>query len=223
MAVKLPRLPYELDALEPVISAATLHVHHGAHHRGYVKKLNTLIKGSDLDKQPLDVIVRRSAAFAAVDAKSAAVFNNAAQAWNHAFYWSSLRPSNHGHGPHGEISRCLEADFGGEERFAEAFIAAALGVFGWGWVWLVAYVGVLRIVPAATADTPMVHGQVPILVMDVWEHAYYLDHRSRRDVYAAGVVDKLLNWDFAERNLLRFMGEAGLRDSGARLPARASL
>ena len=203
MAVKLPRLPYELDALEPIISAATLREHHGAHHRGYVKKLNALIKGTDLDSQSLEAIIDCSAPLASSDPKSASVFNNAAQAWNHAFYWNSLRPWNHGRDPDGELARCVTADFGDAGRLAEAFRAAALAVFGSGWVWLILDEGVLRIVSTANADTPIVHGQVPLLVMDVWEHAYYIDRRSRRDLYAAGVVDHLFNWDFAERNLLR--------------------
>ena len=203
MPIKLPRLPYELDALEPIVSADTLRVHHGAHHRGYVKKLNTLIKGTDLDSQSLEVIIRRSAPFASSNPKSASVFNNAAQAWNHAFYWNSLRPARYGRGAHGELAQCVTAEFGGEEQFAEAFKATALGVFGSGWVWLIMDEGALRIVPTANADTPIAHGRAPLLVMDVWEHAYYLDHRSKRHVYAAGVVDQLFNWDFAERNFLR--------------------
>ena len=210
MAVKLPRLPYELDALEPIISATTLQEHHGAHHRGYVKKLNALIKGTDLDSQSLEAIIDRSAPLASSDPKFASIFNNAAQAWNHAFYWNSLSPWNHGSAPHGELARCVTADFGDAGRFAEAFRAAALAVFGSGWVWLILDGGVLRIVSTANADTPIAHGQVPLLVMDVWEHAYYIDHRSRRDLYAAGVVDQLFNWDFAERNLLRALGDQGV-------------
>jgi Fe-Mn family superoxide dismutase len=223
MSVKLPRLAYELDALEPIISAATLRVHHGAHHRGYVKKLNTLIKGTGLDSESLEAIIRRSAPFSSSSSKSAAIFNNAAQAWNHSFYWSSLRPRNHGGGPHGELSRCVTTDFGGEEQFAQAFRAAALGVFGSGWVWLIVDEGMLRIVSTANADTPIAHGQVPLLVMDVWEHAYYLDHQSRRDVYAAGVVEQLFNWDFAERNFLHWAaaGDRRFREPGLEARSRA--
>ena len=206
MAIKLPRLPYELDALAPIISAGALRAHHGAHHRGYVKKLNALIKGTELDSQGLEAIIRRSAPFASSAPRSASIFNNAAQAWNHAFYWNSLRPRTHGRGLQGELARCVATDFGCEEKFAEAFKAAALGVFGSGWVWLVADEDELRIVATANADTPIAHGRVPLLAMDVWEHAYYLDHRSRRDVYAAGVVDELFNWDFAERNFLQWVG-----------------
>jgi superoxide dismutase, Fe-Mn family len=206
MPVKLPHLPYSLHALEPIISAATLRAHHGAHHRGYVKKLNTLIKGTDLDGQSLEVIVKRSAPFSSSSPRYASIFNNAAQSWNHAFYWNSLRPRNHGPGLHGELSRRVMIDFGGEVQLAEAFKSAALGVFGSGWVWLIVDEGILRIVSTPNADTPMAHGQVPLLVMDVWEHAYYLDHKSRRDAYAAGVVGELLNWDFAERNFLHWAG-----------------
>jgi Fe-Mn family superoxide dismutase len=209
MTIKLPRLPYELDALEPVISATTLRLHHGTHHRGYVKKVNALIKGTDLERESLDAIVRRTAPVAATDPASASIFNNAAQAWNHSFYWNSLRPANHGGGPLRELSRCLTEDLGGLGPFAEAFRAAALGVFGSGWVWLIVDNGALRICATSNADTPIAHGQVPLLVMDVWEHAYYLDHQARRDLYAAGVVDQLLNWDFAERNYLSWAGAGG--------------
>lgn len=194
MAITLPELPYDYDALQPVISAATMKLHHGAHHRGYVDKLNALIKGTDLADASLESIVKRS---------SGAIFNNAAQAWNHAFYWRSLRPKvSHG-APQGALAARIDADFGGQQRFGELFKAAAMGVFGSGWVWLVDIGGKLEIKPTANADTPIAHGQQPLLVLDVWEHAYYLDYQSRRLAYVEGAVDLLLDWEFAERNFAR--------------------
>jgi Fe-Mn family superoxide dismutase len=194
MAITLPDLPYDYDALHPVISAATMKLHHGAHHRGYVDKLNALVKGTDLEDASLESIVERSAG---------AVFNNAAQAWNHAFYWRSLRPQVRSGRPQGALAARIDADFGGRQRFCELFKAAAMGVFGSGWVWLVDAGGKLEIKPTANADTPIAHGQQPLLVLDVWEHAYYLDYQSRRLAYVEGAVDLLLDWEFAERNFAR--------------------
>jgi superoxide dismutase, Fe-Mn family len=194
MEITLPDLPYGYDALEPVISAATLKLHHGAHHRGYVDKLNMLLKGSALEGASLETIVKRS---------SGVMFNNAAQAWNHAFYWRSLRPKGAGSNAQGELAARLARDFGGPQRFAEQFKTAAAGVFGSGWVWLLDRGARLEIVTTANADTPIARGEVPLLVLDVWEHAYYLDYQSRRAAHAEGVVDFLLDWEFAARNLAR--------------------
>ena len=203
MAITLPDLPYGYDALQPIISAATLKLHHGAHHRGYVDKLNAFVKGSDLESASLETIVKRSAWQATCDSASRAIFNNAAQAWNHAFYWRSLRPNVPGGRPQGALAARIDADFGGRERFSESFKATALGVFGSGWVWLIDDGGILEIKVTANADTPIAHGQVPLLVLDVWEHAYYLDYQSRRIGYVEGAVDFLFDWEFAERNLVR--------------------
>ena len=203
MAITLPELPYGYDALQPVISAPTLKLHHGAHHRGYVDRLNALAKGSELEGSSLETIVARSARAAASSKLSQAIFNNAAQAWNHAFFWRSLRPKVAGGRPQGALAARIEADFGGPQRFGELFKAAAVGVFGSGWVWLVDNGGALEIQATANADTPIVHGQVPLLVLDVWEHAYYLDYQSRRIGYVEGVVDYLLDWEFAESNFAR--------------------
>jgi Fe-Mn family superoxide dismutase len=201
MTIALPPLPYDYDALEPVISSATLKLHHGTHHRGYIEKLNALIKGSELEAADLETIVRRSAAQTDASAVGRYIFNHAAQAWNHAFFWNSLRPKQRGGGaPRGALAARIAAEFGDERQFARAFKSAALGVFGSGWAWLVAEQGELRIVTTANADTPIVHAQTPLLVLDVWEHAYYLDYQSRRDAYSAAVVDQLLNWEFAQRN-----------------------
>lgn len=203
MAITLPDLPYDYDALQPVISAATLKLHHGAHHRGYVDKLNALLKGTDLDGAPLEAIIERSARTLASDPAARSIFNNAAQAWNHAFFWNSLRPKGSAGAPRGALGAHVDADFGGVPQFAKAFKSAAGSLFGSGWVWLVEEAGRLGIVATSNADTPIIRGQRPLLVLDVWEHAYYLDHQSRRDLYAAGVVEQLLNWEFAERNFSR--------------------
>jgi Fe-Mn family superoxide dismutase len=203
MAITLPDLPYDYDALQPIISAATLKLHHGAHHRGYVDKLNALVKGSELEGAPLETIVKRSAVAARHDPRSGALFNNAAQAWNHAFYWRSLTPKVLAGRPRDALAARIDADLGGYERFSERFKTVAAGVFGSGCVWLIEAGGTLQVTTTANADTPIVHGQVPLLVLDVWEHAYYLDYQSRRPAYAAGVVDFLLDWDFAARNFAR--------------------
>ncbi len=181
MKITLPPLPYEYHALEPVISAATMKLHHDAHHRAYVNKVNALIRGSALEGEPLEEIVRRG---------QGALFNNAAQAWNHAFFWKSLRPKV-------ELRSALA------ERFAGELKSVAAGVFGSGWVWLVEDADALKVIATANANTPIASGQKPLLVIDLWEHAYYLDHQNRRDAYVAGVVDHLLDWEFAERNLLK--------------------
>ena len=178
---QLPELPYRVDALEPFISARTLDIHHGRHHRAYVEKANTLL--GDSNETPEAVIVR-----SARDAAKRALFNNAAQAWNHAFYWKSLRPK--GGRPPGEFA-----------PWPDRLKAAALGHFGSGWVWLVRDRGEIRVVSTANADTPFVHGMTPLLVIDVWEHAYYLDRQERRAEYVNAVVDNLLDWDFAASNL----------------------
>ncbi|HYD55953.1 MAG TPA: superoxide dismutase [Burkholderiales bacterium] len=200
MAIALPDLPYAYDALEPVISAATLKLHHGAHHRTYVDKLNALVKGSELEALPLEDIVRRSAWAMHSTPAMRPVFNNAAQAWNHAFYWRSLRPKVPGGRPEGALAERIDAAFGSHERFKELFKAAAMQAFGSGWVWLVDDGGVLEISVTSNADTPLVHKQRPLLVLDVWEHAYYLDYQSRRVGYVDAAVDLLLDWEFAERN-----------------------
>jgi superoxide dismutase, Fe-Mn family len=178
---QLPALPYRVHALEPHISARTLELHHGRHHRAYVEKANTLLGDAP---GTADDVIRRSAA----DPAKKALFNNAAQAWNHAFYWRSLRPD--GGRPPREF-----------ETWVHPLKAAALGHFGSGWAWLVSERGELRVITTANADTPFIHGRTPLLVIDVWEHAYYLDRQDRRAEYVAAVVDHLLDWDFAAANL----------------------
>jgi superoxide dismutase, Fe-Mn family len=192
----LPELPYEGDALEPVISARTLSFHHGKHHAGYVTKLNQLVEGSIYAGRPLDEVVKKSAE----DPAAKMVFNNAAQAWNHDFYWRSMRPRGGGT-PGGALRDAIGRDFGGVSEFRAAFAKAAAGEFGSGWAWLVAGAGgTLKIAATDDADTPIVRGERPLLAIDVWEHAYYLDYQNRRSDYIAAWLDNLINWEFAEVN-----------------------
>jgi len=192
----LSKLPYEDNALEPVISARTLSFHHGKHHAGYVAKLNELVEGSPYAGRPLDEVVKRAAG----DSAARMVFNNAAQAWNHDFYWRSMRPAGGG-APGGALREAIRRDFGGLTEFRAAFAKAAAGEFGSGWTWLVAGKDAkLKIAATDDADTPMVRGETPLLTIDVWEHAYYLDYQNRRPDYIATWLDKLVNWDFAEKN-----------------------
>lgn len=197
MQVSLPPLPYLTNALEPYISRSTLEVHHGKHHAAYVIKTNALAEQADLADKTLAQIIARTAG----DEALRALFQNAAQAWNHSFYWDSMRPG--GGEMRGEIAARVEADFGGYGPFAEQFSAAAIGQFGSGWAWLVSSGDRLKITHTANADTPLAHGHIPLLAIDVWEHAYYLDYQNRRADYVAAVLKNLLNWDFANRNLAR--------------------
>jgi Fe-Mn family superoxide dismutase len=189
----LPKLPYAEDALAPVISAETLKLHHGKHHKKYVDTTNQLLEkeppGTTATAVTLDDVVRQA---------KGKLFNNAAQAWNHDFYWHSLSPRRQR--PAGALLHRLEKDFGSYERFADAFAAAANGQFGSGWAWLVDQGGKLQVMTTSNADTPMAHGIRCLLTLDVWEHAYYVDYRNERERYVSAVLDRL-NWEFAERNL----------------------
>ncbi len=196
MPFELPALPYAQDALEPHITANTLSFHHGKHHNTYVTNLNNLTKDTDMADQSLEEIVKATAG----DASKAGVFNNAAQVWNHTFFWHSMSP-NGGGAPTGAIAEKIEADFGGYDKFVEAFKAAATTQFGSGWAWLVLDGGVLKATKTGNADSPLAHGQTPILTLDVWEHAYYLDFQNRRPDYIGTFLDSLVNWDFANQNL----------------------
>ena len=198
MQITLPQLPYPYDALEPHISRTTLEIHHGKHHRAYVERVKTLAREVHLADQPLERIIQQTAG----QDSHRALFNNAAQAWNHAFYWRSLRPGGGG-APHGEIAERVQTDLGGYGHFVQQLVAAATGQFGSGWAWLVLDGNKLKVTQTANADTPIAHGQTPLLTIDVWEHAYYLDYQNRRADYAAAVIEHLINWDFASRNLSR--------------------
>ena len=205
MTIELPHLPYAHDALEPFISSITLRTHHGKHHRAYVDKVNALIEGTPLARETLDVIVTQAAQRSGTDAATTLLFNQAAQAWNHAFYWQSLRPQG-SPVPRAALAARVRSDFGGLAALLGGLKSAATGHFGSGWAWLVVHEGTLKVVTTSNADTPIVHGQVPLLVIDVWEHAYYLDHQERRAAYVTGVVDQLLDWEFASRNFDRAVG-----------------
>lgn len=196
MAIELPSLPYEASALEPFISANTLGFHHGKHHQTYVTNTNNLIKGTDLEDATLEKIVLSSAN----NAEKVGLFNNAAQVWNHTFYWKSMKKGGGG-APSGAIAKKIEEDFGSYEAFAEAFKNAGLTQFGSGWAWLVLKDGKLQIMKTANGDTPMAHGLIAILTVDVWEHAYYLDYQNKRADYLDVFLKNLVNWDFANANL----------------------
>jgi Fe-Mn family superoxide dismutase len=196
MQIVLPDLPYAYDALEPHISRITLELHHSAHHRAYVERTKTLAKEARLAASPLEDIIRQTAG----REDKRALFNNAAQAWNHAFYWRSLRPGGGG-APDGAIADRITTAFGSHKHFLDKFADALTGQFGSGWVWLVLDGDTLQITQTANADTPLAHGQIPLLAVDVWEHAYYLDYQNRRADYAGAVIKHLINWDFANRNL----------------------
>jgi Fe-Mn family superoxide dismutase len=196
MAHQLPALPYDLDALEPHISRSTLEFHHGKHHAAYVTNLNNLVAGTDLEGKSLEDTVTAVAG----DAAKAGIFNNAAQVWNHSFYWQCIKPAGGG-APTGELAAKIDADFGSFDAFKEQFKTAGATQFGSGWAWLVLDGGTLKITKTANADLPLAHGQKALLTMDVWEHAYYLDYQNRRPDYMSTFLDKLVNWDFVAANL----------------------
>ncbi len=196
MAHQLPALPYDLDALEPHISRSTLEFHHGKHHAAYVTNLNNLVAGTDLEGKSLEETITAVAG----DAAKAGIFNNAAQVWNHSFYWQGIKPAGGG-APSGELAAKIDADFGSFDAFKEQFKAAGATQFGSGWAWLVLDGGSLKVTKTANADLPLAHGQKALLTMDVWEHAYYLDYQNRRPDYMTTFLDKLVNWDFVAANL----------------------
>ena len=191
----LPPLPYADTALEPLISANTLSYHYAKHHKTYVDNLNKLVEGKDLANMSLEEIIQASAG----KADMAGVFNNAAQVWNHTFYWNSLKP-NGGGKPTGAIADAIDKDLGGYDKFKADLSAAAVTQFGSGWAWLVSDAGMLKIVKTGNAEVPLTKGQKPLLTIDVWEHAYYLDYQNLRAKYVETLIDKLLNWDFANQN-----------------------
>lgn len=196
MAITLPALPYEASALEPYISANTLGYHHGKHHQTYVTNLNNLIQNTPLAEEALEAIIFASANVP----EKVGIFNNAAQVWNHTFYWSCMQ-KNGGGAPTGAIAAKINEDFGSFEAFVEAFKNAGLTQFGSGWAWLVLENGKLKITKTSNADTPMVHQQKALLTVDVWEHAYYLDYQNKRADYIDIFLKYLVNWDFVNENL----------------------
>ncbi|MBC6944539.1 superoxide dismutase [Fe] [Gammaproteobacteria bacterium PRO2] len=192
MAIQLPALPWARDALAPHISAETIDFHYGKHHNAYVNNLNKLIDGTPLAQRSLEDIVRDS---------EGGIFNNAAQVYNHTFYWHCLKP-NGGGTPAGKLGKAIDAAFGSFAKFREEFSTAAATQFGSGWAWLVRDAqGKLKVAKTANADTPLAHGQTPLLTIDVWEHAYYIDYRNDRPKYIDTFLNHLVNWEFVEKNL----------------------
>ena len=193
---QLPALPWQENALEPVISARTIALHYGKHHAAYVQKLNELVAGTRYADMPLEQVIAATAG----NAEAAKIFNNAAQTWNHTFYWDSMREAGGGEPPR-EIARLIDDSFGSAEQFKEKFSTAAVDQFGSGWAWLVARGKKLEVITTSNAQTPMTMGATPLLTIDVWEHAYYVDYENRRPEYVKAVIDRLLNWEFALEQL----------------------
>lgn len=192
MNIEIPKLPYAYDALEPVISSRTLELHFDKHHQGYVTKLEKAIAGTPRAERSLEELIRET---------DGDVFNNAAQVWNHSFYWQSLKPGGGGE-PKGELANAIKSGFGSFAAMRDAFHDAATGEFGSGWAWLVLdRDGRLRVASSSDAENPLQKGHTPLLTIDVWEHAYYLDYQNRRAEYVDGVLDRLINWDFAVENV----------------------
>ena len=192
----LPPLPYPENALEPVISAKTLSFHHGKHHKTYVENTNKLIAGTELADLPLEQIVAATAG----RPERVSIFNNAAQAWNHSFYWRCLKPKGGGEPP-AALKQKMEEAFGSVDACKKELSAAAVAQFGSGWAWLVLEGAKLKVLKTADAETPIAHGSRPLLTIDVWEHAYYLDYQNRRVDHVNAVIDKLANWEFAAQNM----------------------
>ncbi len=198
MAFEQSPLPFAKDALEPYgMKAETFDYHYGKHHKAYVDNLNKLTEGKDLATKPLEEVIQISFK----DSSMAGIFNNAAQVWNHTFFWNSLKPGGGG-APTGDLAAKIDAAFGSYEKFKEAFSTAAATQFGSGWAWLVEENGALKITKTTNAENPLVYGQKPLLTLDVWEHAYYIDFRNARPAFIANYLDKLVNWDFVAANLV---------------------
>jgi Fe-Mn family superoxide dismutase len=192
----LPPLPYPDNALDPVISANTIGFHYSKHHKGYVDNLNKLVGGTEFAGMKLEKIITETAG----KSDKIAIFNNAAQTWNHTFYWSSLKPKGGGEPP-AVLKQKIEASFGTLDACKKELATAAMAQFGSGWVWLVLDGDKLKVVKTANADSPLTKSMKPLMNIDVWEHAYYLDYQNRRADYVNAVLDKLINWDFAAKNL----------------------
>jgi Fe-Mn family superoxide dismutase len=196
MAFELPDLPYDYEALAPYMSSRTLHLHHDKHHQTYVTNLNNLIAGTDLEQRSLEEIVRASHK----DPAKAGIFNNAGQHWNHNLFWRTMRKGGGGK-PGGELAKRIDRDLGGYEAFAEQFKQAAVTQFGSGWAWLAVDGDKLKVMKTPNGENPLVHGMKPMLGIDVWEHAYYLDYENRRPEYVAAFLNHLVNWDEVEAEL----------------------
>jgi Fe-Mn family superoxide dismutase len=197
MAFELPPLPFPKNALEPHMSEETLEFHHGKHHAAYVKTLNELIKGTPFERQTLEEIIHATHN----DKSKTKLFNNAAQAWNHTFFWNCLTP--HGGAPRGEVAKAIDAAFGDIDKFKNEFKTAAVEQFGSGWAWLVAENGKIRVIHTGNAVDPPAENRTALLTCDVWEHAYYLDYQNRRPDFVQTFLDHLVNWDFVAQNLAK--------------------
>jgi len=193
MPFTLPPLPYPKDALAPHTSAETLEFHHGKHHAAYVNKLNELTAGKPEAEKSLEDLIKASEV-------GTPIFNNAAQVWNHTFFWNCMKPGGGGQ-PSGDLAEAIKRDFGSVEKFGQDFVAAAVGQFGSGWAWLINDGGKLSIMKTANADLPLKHGKKAVLTCDVWEHAYYIDYRNARQKFVETFLTNLVNWDFAAQNL----------------------
>ncbi|MBN1930582.1 MAG: superoxide dismutase [Desulfobacterales bacterium] len=191
MAIILPDLPYSQSALEPYISSKTLEFHYGKHHNAYVANTNKLIEETSMANEDLETIIQKTAG----DASKIGIFNNAAQVWNHSFYWQCMQP-NGGGLPKGNIAVKINADFGSYEKFVEEFKNAGTTQFGSGWAWLILRDGKLEVMKTANAHTPIAQGLKPLLTVNVWEHAYYLDYQNKRPDYLISFIEKLINWNF---------------------------
>lgn len=189
MAFELPPLPYDMNALEPYLSAETFEYHYGKHHKTYVDTLNSLVEGTPQESQTLEEVIE--------GAEPGKVFNNAAQVWNHSLYWASMAPGGGGV-PSGAAGDAVQEAFGGLDQFKEQFKTAATGQFGSGWAWLTIDGGKLEIMATGNADLPMKHGKTAVLTCDVWEHAYYIDYRNKRPDYVGAFLDHLINWQLVE-------------------------
>jgi superoxide dismutase, Fe-Mn family len=198
MSFELPPLPYAKDALAPHISANTLDFHYGKHHQTYVTTLNNLTKDTPLADKDLEEVIKEVTG----DAGKIGVFNNAAQVWNHTFFWHCMKPAGGGK-PTGQVASAIEQGFGSYEKFVDEFKNACVTQFGSGWGWLAAENGTIKVVQTPNADLPLAHGQKALLTCDVWEHAYYLDYQNRRPDYVQAFLDNLVNWDFVNENLAK--------------------
>jgi Fe-Mn family superoxide dismutase len=196
MKLELPALPYSTDALEPHMSAQTFSFHHAKHHNAYVVKGNELLAEAGIEANNIEALVKACAKI------GGPLFNNVGQCYNHEFFWHSMKP-NGGGAPTGAIAAKIDADFGSYDNFRKEFINGGIGQFGSGWVWLVSEAGKLKVAKSANAETPLTSGATPLLVCDVWEHAYYLDFQNRRPDFLACFLDNLVNWDFANQNLAK--------------------
>jgi superoxide dismutase, Fe-Mn family len=197
MAFTQAPLPYDPGALEPHgMSARTFEFHYGKHHAAYVTNLNNLVKDTPMADMPIEEVIKASFG----DASKAGIFNNAAQVWNHTFFWSSMKP-NGGGTPSGDLAAKIDSDLGGFDKLKDEFKAAATTQFGSGWAWLVLDNGNLKVTKTTNAENPIAFGQTPLLTLDVWEHAYYIDFQNRRPDFITNYLDQLVNWDFAAANL----------------------